>query len=124
MTPSRRSVPAAIAWISAGLVYLTLEAVTAAAYRPHYSYARDFISGEVYTRWLDDFLLAPQPASEQTADEKETNSARDYAAAIAVALWQASSRTAQTSNSDTAPPPISQWKLEGRLAQLSGLGRG
>ena len=86
--------------------------------------SRDFISGEVYTRWLDDFLLAPQPASEQTADEKETNSARDYAAAIAVALWQASSRTAQTSNLDTAPPPISQWKLEGRLAQLSGLGRG
>jgi hypothetical membrane protein len=35
---------AAIAWISAGLTYLILEAVAAAAFRPHYSYARNFIS--------------------------------------------------------------------------------
>jgi hypothetical membrane protein len=35
---------AAIAWISAGLTYLILEAVAAAAFRPYYSYARNFIS--------------------------------------------------------------------------------
>ena len=35
---------AAVAWTSAGLAYLTLEAVAAAAFRPHYSYARNFIS--------------------------------------------------------------------------------
>jgi hypothetical membrane protein len=35
---------AAIAWISGGLTYLILEAVAAAAFRPHYSYARNFIS--------------------------------------------------------------------------------
>jgi hypothetical membrane protein len=35
---------AAIAWISAGLTYLILEAVAAAAFRPHYGYARNFIS--------------------------------------------------------------------------------
>jgi acetyl-CoA carboxylase, biotin carboxylase subunit len=86
--------------------------------------SRDFISGEVYTRWLDDFLLAPTPAQKQTTDEKETSSARDYAAAIAAALWQSSSSAAQTSNSDMATPPTSHWKLEGRLAQLGGLGRG
>ena len=38
------AVSAAVAWISAGLAYLTLEAVAAAAFLPHYSYARDLIS--------------------------------------------------------------------------------
>jgi hypothetical membrane protein len=33
-----------VAWFTAGLAYLTLEAVAAAAFRPHYSYARNFIS--------------------------------------------------------------------------------
>jgi hypothetical membrane protein len=42
----RRSyaVKAAVAWISGGLTYLTLEAVAAAAFRPHYSYLRNVIS--------------------------------------------------------------------------------
>jgi hypothetical membrane protein len=35
---------AATAWILGAAAYLTAEAVTAAAYRPSYSYARDFIS--------------------------------------------------------------------------------
>ena len=35
---------AAIAWIVGGLTYLILEAVAAAALRPHYSYASNFIS--------------------------------------------------------------------------------
>src|SRR5277367_1521194 len=43
-TSNRQRVSAAAAWLSAGLAYLTLEAVAAAAFRPHYSYARDFIS--------------------------------------------------------------------------------
>ena len=45
--PIRRrqyAVGAAVAWLSAGLAYLTLEAVAAAAFRPHYSYARNLIS--------------------------------------------------------------------------------
>ena len=45
--PIRRrpyAVTAAVAWTSAGLAYLTLEAVAAAAFRPHYSYARNLIS--------------------------------------------------------------------------------
>ena len=45
--PIRRrpyAVSAAVAWLSAGLAYLTLEAVAAAAFRPHYSYARNLIS--------------------------------------------------------------------------------
>jgi hypothetical membrane protein len=43
-TSNRQRVGAAVAWLSAGLAYLTLEAVAAAAFRSHYSYARNFIS--------------------------------------------------------------------------------
>jgi hypothetical membrane protein len=43
-TSNRQRVRAAAAWLSAGLAYLTLEAVAAAAFRPHYSYARNLIS--------------------------------------------------------------------------------
>jgi hypothetical membrane protein len=43
-TSSRRRVSAAVAWLSAGLAYLTLEGIAAAAFRPHYSYAHNFIS--------------------------------------------------------------------------------
>jgi hypothetical membrane protein len=44
MIANRQRVSAAVAWLSAGLAYLTLEAVAAAAFRPHYSYAHNFIS--------------------------------------------------------------------------------
>ena len=43
-TSNRRRVGAAVAWSSAGLAYLTLEGIAAAAFQPHYSYARNFIS--------------------------------------------------------------------------------
>ena len=45
--PIRRrpyAVSATVAWTSAGLAYLTLEAVAAAAFQPRYSYARNLIS--------------------------------------------------------------------------------
>ena len=43
-TSKRQRVGAAAAWLSAGLAYLTLEAVAAADFRPHYSYAYNVIS--------------------------------------------------------------------------------
>jgi hypothetical membrane protein len=43
-TSNRQRLSAAITWLSAGLAYLTLEGIAAAAFRPHYSYARNFIS--------------------------------------------------------------------------------
>jgi hypothetical membrane protein len=43
-TSNRPRVSAAFAWLSAGFAYLTLEAVAAAAFRPHYSYTDDLIS--------------------------------------------------------------------------------
>jgi hypothetical membrane protein len=44
MIAKRRRVGAAVAWLSAGLAYLALEGIAAAAFRPHYSYAHNFIS--------------------------------------------------------------------------------
>jgi hypothetical membrane protein len=43
-TSNRQRVGGAVAWLAAGLTYLTLEAVAAAAFRPHYSYSRNLIS--------------------------------------------------------------------------------
>jgi hypothetical membrane protein len=43
-TSKRQRVSAGVAWLSAGLAYLTLEGIAAAAFRPRYSYARNFIS--------------------------------------------------------------------------------
>jgi hypothetical membrane protein len=43
-TSHRQRTSAAVAWLSSGLTYLTLEGIAAAAFRPHYSYADNFIS--------------------------------------------------------------------------------
>src|SRR5258708_7325509 len=43
-TSNRQRVSAAVAWTLSGLAYLTVEAVAAAAFRPHYRYARNSIS--------------------------------------------------------------------------------
>jgi hypothetical membrane protein len=43
-TSKRQRVYAAVAWLAAGLAYLTLEGIAAAAFRPRYSYAHNFIS--------------------------------------------------------------------------------
>jgi acetyl-CoA carboxylase biotin carboxylase subunit len=84
----------------------------------------DFISGAVYTRWLDDFLLASAQTQREATDGKETYSDRDGAAAIAVALWHFRSTAAPTSGASTGTAqPISRWKLESRLDQLGGLER-
>jgi len=56
MAPSARrsyAVSAAVAWMSGGLAYLILEAVAAKAFRPHYSYAHNYISDLGVTSGLD-----------------------------------------------------------------------
>ena len=65
-TSKRQRVSAAVAWLSAGLAYLTLEAVAAAAFRPHYSYAHNFISdlgipsGDSPLAWLMNIAFCVQ----------------------------------------------------------------
>jgi len=75
--------------------------------------ARDFRAGEIYTRWLDDFLS--QPATEgpvATANEED-------AAAIAVALWHISHKGDSGRNgASVSARQESLWKREGRLEQV------
>ena len=78
---------------------------------------RDFHSGEIYTRWLDDFLSKSQKASIAASDDMERISHERDAATIAASLWHTRDGGSPTKKS-TPPPPKSRWKLEGRLEQL------
>jgi acetyl-CoA carboxylase, biotin carboxylase subunit len=77
----------------------------------------DFQTGDIHTRWLDDFLPKSQKASITAPDDMETISRERDAATIAAALWH--NRNAGT---PTKKSPLlsakSRWKLEGRLEQL------
>jgi hypothetical membrane protein len=58
---------AGVAWLSAGLSYLTLEGVAAAAFQPSYSYTRNFISdlgipGHSAVAWLMNTAFVVQGA--------------------------------------------------------------
>jgi acetyl-CoA carboxylase biotin carboxylase subunit len=82
--------------------------------------SRDFQNGDIYTRWLDDFL----PTSRKTNVSKESASSQsaknaENAAILAVALWQAAPNTA-TDNVTTASNKVSdsRWKIKGRCGQL------
>jgi acetyl-CoA carboxylase, biotin carboxylase subunit len=79
--------------------------------------SRDFLAGEIYTRWLDDFLQRPPLA--KTAGEDSRAAIAEDAAILAAALWQMSrARTAATTSGDGAAP-ASLWKREGRREQVS-----
>ena len=76
--------------------------------------ARDFQTGEIYTRWLDDFLTQP-PKDEKTAPAYEED-----AAAIAVALCHISHKENSARNGGSVSArQESQWKREGRLEQVN-----
>jgi acetyl-CoA carboxylase biotin carboxylase subunit len=76
----------------------------------------DFQAGEIYTRWLDDFLR--QPRSTDAAGEKPQSAGED-AATLAAALWQMA-RNSSTRNTQTNhDAPESRWKLEGRRDQVA-----
>jgi acetyl-CoA carboxylase biotin carboxylase subunit len=78
---------------------------------------RDFQIGEIYTRWLDDFLSKSQQASTAASGDMEAISRERDAATIAASLWHTSG--AEASAKRPAPAPAkSRWKLEGRLEQL------
>jgi acetyl-CoA carboxylase, biotin carboxylase subunit len=81
--------------------------------------SKDFESGAIYTRWLDDFLADMQNLQNATPDGKAEDSACDLAAAIAVALWHSTSRLAKTAaSSQKTREPQSRWKMESRLDQF------
>jgi acetyl-CoA carboxylase, biotin carboxylase subunit len=78
---------------------------------------RDFQIGDIYTRWLDDFLSKSQQASTAASDDVEAFSRERDAATIAASLWH--TRGAEALAKKSAPAPAkSRWKLEGRLEQV------
>jgi acetyl-CoA carboxylase biotin carboxylase subunit len=75
----------------------------------------DFQNGDLYTRWLDDFLN--KPASGVGAGDHESSHADD-AAAVALAMWHLShSGPSQISEGDAASCTASKWKAEARREQ-------
>ena len=78
---------------------------------------RDFQTGEIYTRWLDDFLI--RPASRAEAGDVSLPQHREDAALLAAALWHVARNG--VSGSHAADRPClneSRWKNEGRHDQL------
>jgi acetyl-CoA carboxylase, biotin carboxylase subunit len=81
---------------------------------------RDFQTGDVYTRWLDDFLSESQKATIAGSDDMEAISRERDAAAIAASLWHMARGADSIDEKSTLAPAKSRWKLEGRLGQLNG----
>lgn len=84
---------------------------------------RDFQTGEIHTRWLDDFLRDEKKnGSESTAEPGELANASELlekAAILAAALWQMS-RNGDSSKStrNGSAAQDSPWKREGRRKQV------
>ena len=78
--------------------------------------SKDFQTGAIYTRWLDDFLrTVPKKADEARGEESQA----EEAALIAVALWHGSHNGTVNGNSAHSQEGVkSRWKSEGRREQL------
>ena len=75
----------------------------------------DFQNGDIYTRWLDDYLRDEHKsdAAEEGADSKR----RESAALFAAALWHTGEgKSAADRNLEVSVP--SRWKTEGRREQV------
>jgi len=77
----------------------------------------DFQTGEIYTRWLDDFLSEPRKPA---VIASETSSLEEDAATIAAALWHISRIQDPPNNKSAISQPESRWRLEARRDQLRG----
>jgi acetyl-CoA carboxylase, biotin carboxylase subunit len=80
----------------------------------------DFRTGEIYTRWLDDFLSKSQKSGTAPVDDPEAISSELDAATIAAFLWHMERSAHSLNKNSVAPDGGSPWKLEGRLALLNG----
>jgi len=82
----------------------------------------DFLRGEIHTRWLDELLRRPRPATsaaEGSASCEEADSAAGRKAAmIAAAVWHAQQSAAQKAGAAAVNETPSRWKMEGRREQL------
>jgi acetyl-CoA carboxylase, biotin carboxylase subunit len=85
---------------------------------------KDFQNGEIYTRWLDDFLVREQndtsAARTSAGDDASGIGTVEKAAILAAALWHISHGDGAGNHAgDAARVPESRWKLEGRREQLN-----
>jgi acetyl-CoA carboxylase, biotin carboxylase subunit len=84
--------------------------------------SRDFRNGDIYTRWLDDFLRgakAAEPVASGAPGAKDK--AAEDAATLAAALWHFSRNGDSSGGSAGAVAPSageSRWKMEGRQEQV------
>jgi acetyl-CoA carboxylase biotin carboxylase subunit len=77
----------------------------------------DFARGEIYTRWLDDFLANKEEVHESHASGA-TPSVEARAAILAVALWQDRQPAREHTASSNVRAVESCWKAQGRREQL------
>jgi acetyl-CoA carboxylase biotin carboxylase subunit len=77
----------------------------------------DFLRGEIYTRWLDDFLLTDHRAPESSAPAGEV-STDEQAAILAAALWHNRKESRQSAPTTNGAASKSRWKAQGRREQL------
>jgi acetyl-CoA carboxylase, biotin carboxylase subunit len=81
---------------------------------------RDFQSGEIYTRWLDDFLSGLGKGTPTAKATSDVVLHEQDAATIAAALWQTSKNAAAPDASSSIADAESRWKREARREQLRG----
>jgi acetyl-CoA carboxylase, biotin carboxylase subunit len=76
-----------------------------------------FHSGQIHTRWLDEFLEQCRRTSEEPSNQEE--SLREDASMIAAAMWHLSLISDPPSGrTQGRGSPDSRWKAEGRAAQV------
>jgi len=76
---------------------------------------RDFQRGDIYTRWLDDFLHHGHKETTQRGDGSEQAEA---AALFAAALWHASDNAGVKPTKVDSMTDASHWKAQGRREQV------
>jgi acetyl-CoA carboxylase biotin carboxylase subunit len=81
--------------------------------------SKDFKSGAVYTRWLDDFLGKGETLGTVRPHDETADPVRDNVAAIAAVLWHLnSSQPKSPADLQETARSNSRWKKESRVDQL------
>ncbi|MHB8541363.1 MAG: acetyl-CoA carboxylase biotin carboxylase subunit [Candidatus Acidiferrales bacterium] len=84
-----------------------------------------FVSGDIHTKWLDEFLLRPAaPAATMPIAKSKHDAIAEDAATLAAALWHMNRSAASTPSAQAVPnDSSSRWKIAGRREQLSNTPR-
>jgi acetyl-CoA carboxylase biotin carboxylase subunit len=77
----------------------------------------DFQKGEIYTRWLDDFLSLPRSLDDESKTSQKN--VEEDAAVLAVALWHMKSESNRPTLTASDAATDARWKMEGRREQVS-----